>query len=63
VQPGARLVVVAADESVERAVKSKEQESELAFLSLRIERAATSQPRHGRLARPDDLGQLFVTEA
>jgi hypothetical protein len=63
VQPVARLGVVAANESIERAIEAEKKKGELAFLASGIEAAAASEARYGRFARADYLSELLVAKA
>ena len=62
-KPGARLVVVSADECIERPEKAYEQERELALFRGGIEAAADSEARYRGLAGSDNLSHLPVTKA
>ncbi len=62
-KPRARPGIVSTDECVERPEEPQEKEGELAFLSLRIEAASTSQARNRRFTRPDYLGEMPVSKA
>ena len=61
-KPGTRLRVVAADERIERAKETNEEEGELTFLALRIEPAPASNPGDGRFTGTDNFREIFSVE-